>query len=95
VIAGALKSRISDFHAEHRRLPGQAEADALSAGMPASTYVQSVAYDAGRRMIVITMGGPFPGKRVALHVEERAASLAWICRSIDLEKRHLPAGCRQ
>lgn len=94
-IAGVMKTEIAEFHAEHGRLPGPAEADKLGSKTPSSQWVQSIAYDPGRRMIVITMRDPFPGKRFALHAEEREGNLSWTCRTIDLDPKVLPPTCRQ
>ena len=61
-------------------------------------YTQSIAYDAERRMIVVTMGdsnSSIAGKRFAMHAREERGALEWACRTIDLDRKYLPATCRE
>jgi type IV pilus assembly protein PilA len=93
-IASAMKTDIGEFYAEHRRLPSAVEAAQFRIEAPMK-YTESVAYDAERRMIVATMReGYLAGKRLAMHVKEENGTLVWICRTIDLEPKYLPASCR-
>lgn len=91
--ASAMRTQIAEFHQDHGRLPNAAEA-ARFAGEPQSARVQSIAWDAERRAIVVTMRDPFPGKRFALRFAEQDGQLTVKCGAIDLDKKHLPGSCR-
>ncbi len=92
-LATLLKSPIAEFYAEHKRFPDAREAEKFR--IDGGKYTQSVAYDAGKRMIVVTMGDRFKGQRFAMRAEEKSGTISWTCRTIDLEPRYLPAMCRE
>ncbi len=60
----------------------------------AGKNAQCVAYDAAKRMIVVTMGEHFKDQRFAIQAEEKGGPIAWTCRTIDLDPKYLPAACR-
>lgn len=93
VEALALRMEITEFHDQNKRLPNQAEGDALRASPP-SKRVKSVAWDASGERLVITMRDPFPDKRIAFPVTVQEGKLSWTCRSIDVERKSMPASCR-
>jgi len=89
-----FRSRVAEFYQEHRRLPQTSEASVFQPAPPDLKRAQAVVWDPASRTIVITVGEPQPGKRVALHAEERDGVLAWTCRTIDLDPKYLPGSCR-
>ena len=92
-----LQREIDAFYAEHKRLPGPQEQERFRYRKPMK-YTQSIAYDAERRMIVVTMGdstSSIAGKRFAMHAREERGALEWACRTIDLDRKYLPATCRE
>lgn len=91
--ASAMRTQVTEFYQNHGRLPNAAEA-ARFAAEPQSARVQSIAWDAERRAIVVTMRDPFPGKRLALRFVEQDGQLTVKCGPIDLDKKHLPGSCR-
>jgi hypothetical protein len=95
--ATALQREIDDFYAEHKRLPGTQEQERFRYQKPLQ-YTESILYDAERRMIVVTMGdstSSIAGKRFALPAREKTGALEWACRTIDLDRKYLPATCRE
>ena len=94
LLASSLKEPIVAFYIEHKRLPASHESEKFLA--EGGRYTRSAIYDADQRMIVVTMGemGVLEGKRLALHVEERDGTISWTCRTIDIDRRYLPAACR-
>lgn len=92
LLANSLKQPITDFYHEHRRLPALHEAEKFR--VDGGKYAQSMAYDAGSRMIAVTLGDRFKDKRFARHAEEKDGTIVWSCRTIDLEPKYLPAACR-
>jgi hypothetical protein len=93
IMAASIKDQIGEFYAKHRRLPASHESGQFRDNGP-TQYTESAAYDADKKMIVITYRDPFAGKRVALHAEGRNGTLNWTCRTIDLDPKYLPATCR-
>jgi pilin len=91
-LAASLKEPIAAFYEEHKRLPAPHEAEKFR--VDAGKYAQSVAYDAGKRRIVVTMSDRFKDQRFAIQAEEKDGTIAWTCRTIDLDPRYLPAACR-
>jgi hypothetical protein len=93
LMAFDTRTRIAEFHETHRRLPLGHESAAF-----ASTFdnkeARSIAYDAGHRMVIITLGTPFEGRRFGYQAEVRDGKLTWTCRTIDLSRRFLPATCQ-
>ena len=97
-LASSLKHPIAEFYAEHNRLPAPQEAGRFRD--EGGKYAQNVAaYDAERRMIVVTIGADarreVRGRRVALQAEEKDGTIYWRCRAIDLDPKYLPASCRE
>lgn len=92
-IAASLRTPITAFHQQQKRLPGAQEANIFRHAQ-AMKYTASVGWDPGRKAIVATMAGRFHGKRFELAPIEKDGTLAWICRSIDLEPKYLRADCR-
>jgi type IV pilus assembly protein PilA len=91
-LAGSLKTEIAEFHHNNQRFPAPHEAEKFRVDNP--KYAQSIAYDAEKRMIVITMNDPQKGKRVAIHAEAKDGTMSWTCRTIDLPLNYLPSACR-
>ena len=91
--ASGTRAGLTEFYDKERRLPGPEEAGRFRADRP-STWVESVVYQAAEKRIVVTLREIQPGKRFALYADERGGTLAWTCRTIDVEKKHLPAACR-
>jgi type IV pilus assembly protein PilA len=91
-LAASLKQPIAAFYEEHKRLPAPHEAEKFRVN--AGKYAQSVAYDAGKRMILVTLGDRFKDQRFAIHAEEKDGTIAWTCRTIDVDPKYLPAACR-
>jgi hypothetical protein len=89
-----LRTKVMEFYQKLGRLPQPSEAQAFYMAPPDLQRAQSVVWDPVGRMIVITAGEPQPGKRFALHAEERNGELHWTCRSIDFEVKYLPRSCR-
>ena len=89
-----LRTRVSNFYETQRRLPQESEAGKFRASASDLKRAQAVVWDAVGRRIVVTVGDPQPGKRFALEAEERDGALVWTCRTIDLEPKYLPGGCR-
>lgn len=92
-IAVTLKTPVAEFHANQRRLPGAQEA-AQFTHREKLKFARSVAWDPARRAIVATMGESEDGKRFELAAVEKDGVLKWICRTIDLDAKYLPADCR-
>jgi pilin len=95
--ATVLQREIDEFYAEHKRLPGPQEQERFRFRKPMQ-YTQSIAYDAERRMLVVTMGdssSSIAGKRFALHARDERGVLDWACRTIDLDRKYLPSACRE
>ena len=91
-----LQREIDAFYAGHKRLPGPQEQERFRYRKPMK-YTQSIVYDAERRMIVVTMGdSPYiAGKRYAMRAREERGALEWTCQTIDLDRKYLPAACRE
>ncbi len=88
-----LKTSISEFHANNKRLPTSQEAEKFRAD--GGKYAEALVYDVDKRMIVVTMReGSYKNKRFALTAEEKDGALVWTCRTIDLEAKYLPSSCR-
>lgn len=97
LLAGsAMRTDIDEFYRQEKHLPTQTEAAKFryEPQQAVTSRVKSVSYDSAAQMIVITMRDPFPDKRLSLHVEIRDGKLVWTCRTIDIEKQHVPASCR-
>jgi hypothetical protein len=92
-IAHSLKTPVAEFHANRGRLPGSQEA-AQFTYREKPKFARSVAWDPARRAIVATMGDREDGKRFELAAVEKGGALEWICRTIDLDAKYLPASCR-
>ena len=91
--AGSIRTEVTEFYDEHSRLPTLHEASRFRTERP-SRWVESVVYAPAAERIEVTMREIFPGKRFALHAHDSSGQLTWTCRTIDLEKKHLPASCR-
>lgn len=91
--ASALKPPIGEYYEKHKRLPDAQEASQFRHSSPMN-FTASVAWDAARKAIVATMGERFNGKRFEIVAEEKDGALVWTCRTIDLERKYLPASCR-
>jgi YD repeat-containing protein len=91
--AGSIRMQVTEFYDEHRRLPTLHEASRFRTERP-SRWVETIGYDAAGKRIEVTLREIFPGKRFALQAHEGDGQLTWTCRTIDLEKKHLPASCR-
>lgn len=89
-----LRTRIAESYEARRRLPQASEAEAFQVSPSELGRAQSVVWDAAGRRIVVTVDRVQPGKRFAFYAEERDGTLAWSCRTIDLEAKYLPASCR-
>jgi len=96
VLAGSsMRTQVTEFHEQHGRLPAAADARTLDTSSM-SKYVTSVAWDASRSAIVLTMAKPYPGKHVELRPVVRSGRLVeWRCHSPDLDKKLLPLYCRE
>jgi hypothetical protein len=88
-----LREPVAEFHANERRLPGPQEAAKFRETDPMK-FTRSVAWDAGRRAIVITLGERDDGKRYELAAVEKDGRLEWICRTIDFDPKYLRSSCR-
>lgn len=95
ILAGmAMRTEVTEFFQSYGRLPAAAEAAKLDRTV-ASKYVESVAYDAARQAVVITMRAPFAGKHIELRPVVQGGQLVeWRCASPDLPKKELPGSCR-
>ena len=94
-MAASLKEAVGVFHAQHRRFPAAHEIE--KARLDPGKDGRSLAYDSQQQSIVITMGDRDPslkGKRFALRAEVRGGEIHWNCRTIDLDRKYLPAACR-
>jgi hypothetical protein len=91
--AMSLREPVAAFHANERRLPGAQEAARFRDAEPMK-FTQSVAWDAERRAIVITLGERDDGKRFELAAVEKDGRLEWVCRTIDFDPKYLRASCR-
>ena len=91
-MAYSIRQSVTDFYEANKRLPAAHEAEQFR--LSGGRYIQSVAYDAGKRMIMITTGERLGHKRLAIRAEEKDGRLSWTCRTIDLEQRYLPPACR-
>lgn len=90
----AMRTELTEFFQDHGRLPAAAEAAKFDRTV-ASKYVESVAYDAARHAVVITMRAPFAGKHIELRpVVQGDRLIEWRCGSPDLPKKELPGTCR-
>jgi hypothetical protein len=91
--AVAQRNAIAEFHASHRRFPEAAE---LAQVTPPDKlrFTRSVAWDPARQAVVVTLGEREEGRRFELAATPKDGALEWICRSIDLDSRYLPASCR-
>lgn len=73
---------------------------ALALVVPYFLAVAPAAYESyapRARMIVVTMGdssSSIAGKRFAMHAREERGVLEWACRTIHLDRKYLPAACR-
>ena len=92
--ASGMRNDLTEFFEGERRLPGPAEASRFRAASP-SKYVENVAYEPGESRIVVTLREVQPGKRFALYATVKDGALDWSCRTIDVERKYLPSGCRQ
>lgn len=93
IIADSLKAPIAEFYEQNRRLPGPDEAKQFAFSEPMK-YTASVGWDPARKAIVVTMANRFRGKRFEFPAEEKSGTLVWTCRTIDHERKYLPAACR-
>lgn len=91
--ASSIRTEVTAFYDENRRLPTPQEASRFRSDRP-SRWVETIEYDAAERRIAVTLREIFPGKRFALHAHDSGGQVTWTCRTIDLEKKHLPASCR-
>ena len=93
-IAAGMRNEIAEFHVDKKRLPNPQEAERFRFSAPMK-YTESVAYDAERKMIIVTMRDSYSeGKRFAMHAIEKEGALTWSCRTIDLPRKYLPGACR-
>ena len=95
-IASTMIAPISEFHSQHKRLPAPPEAGRFR--IDGGKTGRSFAYDADKRMILVTLGPEdwaVQNKRLALFAEEKDGVIDWKCRTVDLERRYLPKKCRQ
>lgn len=92
-VALSLREPVAEFHANQRRLPGPQEAAQFVHHQP-MRFAKSVAWDAARHAIVVTMGEQEEGKRFELAAVEKDGALEWICRTIDFDAKYLRASCR-
>jgi hypothetical protein len=88
-----LRTPVAEFYANEGRLPGPQEAAKFRDNEP-MRFSKSVAWDAGRRAIVVTLGERDGGKRFEIAAVEKGGELEWLCRTIDFDAKYLPASCR-
>jgi hypothetical protein len=88
-----MRAPLAEFHANQGRLPGPQEA-AQFRERDAMRFTSSVAWDAERRAIVITLGEQDGGKRYEVAAVEKDGKLEWVCRTIDLDPKYLRSSCR-
>jgi len=91
--ASAMRTEVTEFYQREGRFPTAEEARKFDLAA-VSKYVESIAYDAPRRAIVVITRQPFPGKRIELYAIEETGRLAWRCRGIGIDKKNLPGTCR-
>lgn len=88
-----VKKGITAFQRANGRLPGAQEA-AQFRHEGKLEHAASVAWDASRKAVVVTMGPRFDGKRFEYAAPETAGAQDWSCRSIDLDPKYLRNSCR-
>ena len=96
--ASSMRTEITEFYQNNGRLPNAEEAARFRIEGTAAPwkFAESVIYEPQNRRIVVTLREVFPGKRIALRVEERSGDFRWTCGPIDnLDKKQLPMSCRE
>jgi type IV pilus assembly protein PilA len=95
ILAGiGMRRQVTEFYEQHGRLPGAADAARLDT-TSVSRYVASIAWDASRDTVVLTMRAPFPDKHVELKpIVQSGRLVEWRCSSPDLDKKYMPGSCR-
>ena len=92
--AADLRESLSAFHRKEKRWPRFDEAPKFRVDPARLKSARSVAYDPGRRAVVVTLArDPHAGKSFAF-VADAATPPRWSCKTIDLELKYLPDSCR-
>ncbi|MEA3412067.1 MAG: pilin [Pseudomonadota bacterium] len=91
--AGKLKTAVSEFYAANGRLPkGMVELGLDPAGIGGDGYLALV--DELAIVRISLTGGPLDGGSVFYVPNVHEGKLEWLCRSRDLDGKHVPAECR-
>jgi len=95
ILAGSrIRTEVTEFHEQHGRLPGAAEAAKLDTTV-VSKYVESISWDASRNVALLSLRAPFGGKHIELRpVLQSGRLVGWRCASPDLDDKYLPRSCR-
>ena len=97
-LSGGAKAAIAEYYIDYNQFPS----DNLSAGLPAATdirgkYVSSVQIDTGD--IVVSFGNDsdsdIQGDTLVLRPELSDQGIYWVCFSLNIASRDLPAVCRR
>ena len=92
--AAELRETLAAFHRKEKRWPRFDEAPRFRVDPSRLKGARSIAYDSGRRAVVVTMGrDPYEGKSFAF-VPDDATPPRWSCKTIDLDIKYLPDSCR-
>ena len=96
-LSGAAKAAVTEHYQDYNQFPS----DNVSAGLPPATdiqgkYVSSVQIDAGE--IVVTYGNDansdIHGDTLVLRPELSDQRVHWVCFSLEIASKNLPAACR-
>ena len=96
-LAGGAKAAVAEYYQDYKQFPS----DNVAAGLPPATdiqgkYVSSVQIEAGE--IVVTYGNDadsdIRGDTLVIRPEASGQSVTFVCFSLDIASRNLPAACR-
>ncbi len=97
-LSGGAKAAVAEYYQEYKQFP----LDNVSAGLPPASdiqgkYVSSVQIDTGE--IVVSFGNDsdsdIQGETLVLRPELSDQGIHWVCFSLDIASRDLPAVCRR
>jgi len=96
-LSGGAKAAVSEFSMDAGRFPSDNPTAGLAAAASISgKYVVSV--DGSDGVITVTYGNSahstLTGQDLLLSAALNAGSIEWVCRSVDIAPKHLPAACR-
>jgi len=97
-LSGGAKAAVTEYFQDRGTMPGSnTEAGLAASGAIQGKYVESV--DASDGVITVTYGNSahttIDQSDLLMTADTTAAgSVQWICSSVDIQAKHLPAACR-